>query len=260
MRNQETTVPSMGLRGCKAKEENSLGKKLQATRRAHKMTLEDLCIRLAAHGVEIGRASVSKWESGLTIPNAYQLLVLCDIYRIEEPVAYFTGKQELNDIGLRKVAEYRSDLIATGLYEPAPSKNIRYIQMPVSLLSASAGTGNFLDEENFEQISFPANAVPSDADFGIRVCGDSMEPVYSDGQIVWVRRCTALRPGEVGIFTYDGCGYIKLYNEEQPENADAYTDSDGVVHAQPVLISYNKKYQPIRVSQETGFCVIGKVL
>ncbi len=44
--------------------------------------------------------------------------------------------------------------------------------------------GTFLDEENFETISLPfKSAVPDRADFGVRVCGDSMEPVYHDGQI-----------------------------------------------------------------------------
>ena len=74
---------------------------------------------------------------------------------------------------------YREDLIATGKYNPMPThtNTIRYIDKPVSNLRVSAGTGSFLDEDNFEMVSFPENAVPAEADFGVRVSGNSMEPV-----------------------------------------------------------------------------------
>lgn len=64
--------------------------------------------------------------------------------------------------------------------------------MPVSNLAVSAGTGEFLEEGNFEMVSFPEKSVPKGADFGVRVSGDSMEPVYHDGQIVWVEECETL--------------------------------------------------------------------
>ena len=78
--------------------------------------------------------------------------------------------------------------------------------MPVSNLSVSAGTGSFLDEGSFERVSFPVTSVPQGADFSVRVSGDSMEPVYHDGQIIWVKRCDRVNPGEVGVFIYDGEG------------------------------------------------------
>ena len=132
--------------------------------------------------------------------------------------------------------------------------------MPVSLLPASAGTGAFLEEENFEMVSFPASAVPQKADFGVRVSGDSMEPVYHDGQIVWVQQCASLSPGEVGLFLYDGDGYIKVYDEQEPEEQESFTDSQGVLHKQPVLISYNEKYEPKAVSPQLSFTIAGRIL
>ncbi len=83
--------------------------------------------------------------------------------------------------------------------------------MPVSALAASAGTGSFLDEGSYELTRVRADEVPEGAAFGVRVSGDSMEPVYHDGQIVWVLPCDRLRAGEVGIMVYDGEGYIKVY-------------------------------------------------
>ncbi len=98
--------------------------------------------------------------------------------------------------------------------------------------------------------------------FGVRVCGDSMEPVYHDGQIAWIQECSELSPGEVGIFMYDGDGYIKMYDEQEPCEAERYdfTDSDGTLHMQSVLISYNKKYEPKLVSPLARFSIVGRVL
>jgi len=172
------------------------------------------------------------------------------------------GKAELNEAGLRKLADYRADLVASGRYAPLRAAVIEYIDMPISSLRVSAGTGAFLDEDNFEVVSFPASTVPEGADFGVRVSGDSMEPVYHDGQIVWVRRCESLAPGQVGVFVYDGEGYLKVYGEKTPdeEAIEEFTDSYGQVRLQPVMISYNRAYEPRAVFPCGGFRVVGRVL
>jgi hypothetical protein len=87
-----------------------------------------------------------------------------------------------------------------------------------------------------------------------------MEPVYHDGQIVWVQPCNSLSIGEVGIFVYDGDGYIKAYDEQEPEDQDEFTDSEGCLQMQPVLVSYNEAYPPKVVSPHTDFLVVGRVL
>ena len=156
------------------------------------------------------------------------------------------------------------DLIASRRYQPGteePAK-IDYIMMPVSELPVSAGLGAFLEGEMFQQIQVPASSVPAGTEFGIYVSGDSMEPRYHDGQIVWVKHCEELECGDIGIFVYDDCGYLKKYDEHTPDKSQAefFTDSYGVVHNQPVLVSLNTKYSPILISPEQRFEVVGKVL
>ena len=43
-----------------------------------------------------------------------------------------------------------------------------------------------------------------DADFGVRVAGDSMEPLYLDGQIIWIHKQETLEEGEIGVFFLEG--------------------------------------------------------
>ena len=102
------------------------------------------------------------------------------------------------------------DLVASQLYQPdiEESAEIDYIVMPVSELPVSAGLGAFLEGEMFQQIQVPASSVPAGAEFGIYVSGDSMEPRYHSGQIVWVKRCEELECGDIGIFVYDDCRYL----------------------------------------------------
>ena len=134
--------------------------------------------------------------------------------------------------------------------------------MPVSTLAVSAGPGEFLDEDGFEMIQFPKSAVPNGADFGVRVNGDSMEPVYHDDQIVWVEKTDTLQPGEVGVFICNGEGYLKVYDLHNPatEDVEEYMDSYGVLHPQVRLVSYNKRYNPKEIIPGDTFSIVGRVL
>ena len=84
-------------------------------------------------------------------------------------------------------------------------------------------------------------------------------PVYNG---IILERCETLSIGQVGVFVYDGEGYLKSYGEREPDESDrdAFTDSYGRLHMQPVLISYNKDYSDRIISPERGFRVIGRVL
>lgn len=248
------------------RENNYIGKKIAEARKKKGLSLNEFSELLNGYGLAIQRQGLGKWELGIAVPNAYQFLAVCHALDIEDGVGFFTGHpakvQELNDLGQKKLRDYKEDLIASGRYKPAAPDNIVYIEMPVSTLPASAGTGAFLDEENFELMRVPASSVPEHTDFGVRVSGDSMEPIYQDGQIVWVQKCGELSPGEVGLFLYDGDGYIKVYGEQEPEETeqDSFTDSQGILHAQPVMISYNEAYPPKPVSPELAFQIAGRVL
>ncbi|MBR6861298.1 MAG: LexA family transcriptional regulator [Acidaminococcaceae bacterium] len=245
-----------------------IGQRITLAREMKRISVKELQRKLKERSVDVGYTTLFRWEKGETEPSAYQLLAICDALEIPDMYSFFMsgGKgQQLNDEGMKKLMEYRADLLATGKYTPIQKQakpEIRYVEMPVSSLGASAGTGEFLSEDNIELMRFPEDKVPAKADFALRVVGDSMEPIYQDHQLVWVQSCNTLLPGEVGIFVLDGHGYIKAYAEQEPDEAekDDYTDSNGVVHMQPVLISYNQKYEPKKVLQSARFKICGRVL
>lgn len=244
------------------KEENVIGKRIAEARRLKGVSCPELSRILLEQGSKISSQVINKWENAYAVPTGYQLIALCHALDIEDGLSFFTKgyKPDLNAEGMQKLQEYREVLVASGMYPFEDTRMGQIIQMPISPIRASAGTGNYIDEADFEMMDVQADEVPAGADFGIYVGGDSMESIYHDGQLVWVQKCSEILPGQVGIFLYDGDSYIKMYSERIPDTPEDFTSSDGVMHMQPVLVSYNKNYPDKVVRPGTMFKVFGRVL
>lgn len=107
---------------------------------------------------------------------------------------------------------------------------------------ASAGTGQYLNDVRVERIELP---VDIDADFVIPIKGDSMEPDYHDGDLVFIQTSVDLNNGVIGVFNYNGDAYIKqlVIDKEQ-----AY------------LHSLNPAYKDMPITPDTDFRIIGEVV
>lgn len=192
----------------------------------------------------ISSKTVSAWECGLNMPNAEQLLYLCDLYQVDNVRVTFLGKKGgLNDLGVHKLQEYAELLEESGRYayvpEPKTMRTLRLYDIPVS-----AGVGEYLDSDNYDLIEVD-DTIPHSADYGVRVSGDSMYPRFLDRQVVWIREQPSVENGEIGIFYYQGDSYIKKLEIR----------TDGLY-----LISINPNYKPIRVVDMDSFRVFGKVV
>lgn len=240
-------------------EENVIGKCLSEARRKKGVSRYVVVNALAKVGCKVTATSYGRWETGETFPNAYQLVAACQVLDIDEDISFFTSApkiQALNDLGKKKVREYCDDLIASGLYAPkklVSIETIRNRKMKKYLAPVSAGTGNFLEDGDYEMVDFPETAIPVGADFALTISGDSMEPVYQDGQIIWIQETQDLRIGEEGIFIYDGQAYFKVLTER-------LVSDNGTDIRIPVLRSYNEKYAPKEVRTQFGFRIVGRVL
>ncbi len=134
-----------GYNAVSEREDNIIGKKIADFRAANKMSLTDLRILLEIYGISITNASISKWETGASVPNIYQFIAVMQALGIDENISFFTrAAAQLNPEGLRKLREYRDDLIATGKYRVVAKHSYEEecIDMPISTLSVSAGTGS----------------------------------------------------------------------------------------------------------------------
>ena len=168
-----------------------IGKVIAKHRKAMKLSQIDLARQLAEHNIVITNAGISAWEKGNTTPSAEALLTVCEILKISDIYTEFIGEnpldpfKELNSEGTQKALEYIDLLKKSGDYKKHSSDiiDIKPRLMKIALISASAGTGNLLDEENFEMMEI-TEPVPKKADFGVYITGDSMEPRFHDEELV----------------------------------------------------------------------------
>lgn len=225
-----------------------IGSVLEKKRKERGLLQAELAEALAQDGVLVSKHAVSKWESSKTLPNAKQFLALCRVLKIYDVLGDFLGEEDelrggLNEKGKARLREYAKLLRASEDFAvPRPVYAPRLL--PLYDLAVSAGTGQFLDGENYEMVECGVE-VPEGANFGVRIAGDSMEPRYHNGQTIWVRQQRSLMSGEIGIFLYDGDAYLKKLVAE-----------DGEVR----LHSLNPAYQDILISAALPLRVLGKVL
>ena len=76
---------------AKDRECNYIGNQIRAARKSMKLSLEQLSQSLMGYGVDIGRVAVNKWEKGISIPSAYQLLAVCAALHLEDGFDYFVS-------------------------------------------------------------------------------------------------------------------------------------------------------------------------
>lgn len=115
-------------------------------------------------------------------------------------------------------------------------RSIRLFDMPVS-----AGVGIDLDDETATELRIPDNAKTQDADYALRISGNSMEPKFHNGDILLVQSCDSVEVGELGIFILDGAGYFKKFDGDR-------------------LLSLNPIYAPIPLKDFTDIQCAGRVI
>lgn len=118
----------------------------------------------------------------------------------------------------------------------ARKRELRLYDLPVS-----AGTGNFLSESSSVPISVPCDRRTAQADFALRISGNSMEPRYHSGDVLLVASDANVALGELGIYLLDGDVFFKEFGGD-------------------CLISLNAAYEPIRLRNYESVRCLGKVV
>ena len=240
-----------------------IGDILKELRLKRQLTSEQLCERLGIKG-----GSYRNYERNDRKPDYDTLVKLADYYGVSTD--YILGrpnakapKDPFDEI--ETIDEMEKDLIKEWLNldeksrksfldvlrkivlkEEARNKPViekaKYLLRHLSCHKVSAGFGfNLNDDDNWQEAEVYEVPEVHTADFAVEVDGDSMEPVYCDGDILLVKSTPVIDRGDVGVFTLNSCGYVKELGKNQ-------------------LISYNEKYKPINFSADDDMTCWGKVL
>lgn len=116
----------------------------------------------------------------------------------------------------------REYTIATQLKEQSEYiKHLETAEVDMRLINyyyrvASAGTGQIIfDMPPTKRIEIPNTPKYRKVDYAIGVNGNSMEPLYQDGDILLVEMRDDVEIGEVGIFRVNGESYVKKLGETE---------------------------------------------
>ena len=198
--------------------------------------------------------SISNWENGRSRPDINLIPGLCrllhvtlyELFDMDDPTIRLTAVEQMHIDTYRQLSRgnrYAVDKLTDSLLTVQRAEECRDIrQLPFYDRKLAAGIG---DPSEFEEHTVPFHVyedrVKTRADFVFAVSGDSMEPSYHDGDLVYVERASAVPDGETGAFISGNECYLKVYHP------------DG-------LYSLNPAYPPIRFSANDAVYLIGRVL
>lgn len=187
------------------------GKRLKQKRIEKGMTQAEI-----ADIIRINRSSYNSWESGRAKPNQKNLSALASILGVSD--TYFESEYDimnhylqLNPMNQQKADTYVEDL----LQSQEQKKTIQLFAVEVlSDIALSAGAGeSFFDEQETEIVY--SNEEQYGYDIAAWIQGDSMNPVYEDGEIALIRANGFDYDGAVYALSWNDSVYIKrLYREK----------------------------------------------
>lgn len=219
---------------------------LKEKRLEKNMTLEQV-----GNLIGVGKSTVRKWENGMIENMGRDKIILLSRALNISPLDILEmntddGKEDIKDIYLRLNEDNQAivyDFAKTRLQEQnqnTVSDNI--VSFPTTLnLDAvvSAGTGEWQGEEIREEIEYDGQ-IPNH-DYVVRVNGDSMQPLFEDNQILFIRKTHEVRDGQIIVCMLNNETYVKKIMGNR-------------------LVSLNKKYKDILINEYDDFKVIGVIV
>lgn len=180
-----------------------------------------------AQKLNVTPSRVSNWEQCSNSPTIDILFDVCnvlnvsisDMYGVSPTIKGVLSTSEWSFIEkYRDLDDHGTDLVDMVLQkewervdkygkisdQPA-ARVINYYQK-----LASAGTGQVVfDDMTTTSIEIPADDAYKRVGYAIGVNGDSMEPLYEDGDVLLIEPTNSVEIGEIGIFLVDGEAYVK---------------------------------------------------
>ena len=201
-----------------------IGVLLKEARQTKNLTQKEL-----AELLNVTPVTVRNWESGRSTPDIDTLYKICHVLGLKVVDLFATEKERgnnrreatllrnyrlLSENGQRTAAS----IVNTMLDEEINARNEMlkdtmsiYYERPAD---AAAGVGIEAAETVARPVFLRINARNRNADGIVRVSGRSMEPVYNDGDYVYYRETTEVRPGQDVICTYYNGTVIKRVDDD----------------------------------------------
>lgn len=200
-------------------------------------TQSELCDYLG-----INTSTMTNWKNRNTDPPSKYIIPICEFLDVT-PYYLLTGKEhntsfpddeqellkhyenlpEQEKMKLIGRAAALAEIYAEQVKVEEPEEHT--IEIRHSFYKVSAGTGYELgDNDQWDTIKVPDTLEARKADFALTISGDSMKPVYYNGDVVLIKSQPEIDSGEIGIFIIENAGYIKKYGVDRLISLNAEYD------------------------------------
>ncbi|HEJ7624067.1 TPA: helix-turn-helix transcriptional regulator [Staphylococcus aureus] len=240
-----------------------IGEGLKKLRKNKNMTMEQLATDLNNKYpdlMKLTKGKISKWENEKEEPRLSTAKILAEYFNVK-----------INDLYSESNTTYKDDNDITSIYNkltPPRQENVlnyaneqldeqnskgdnivdinsyKQDKTPVNVNGCvSAGVGERLHDETLFTEMVKAPVPPHD--LALKVNGDSMEPMFKDGEIIFVEKTHNIKNGQIGIFIIEEEAYVKK----------VFVEDDRLT-----LVSLNKKYRDLHFYRNESVRLVGKVI
>ncbi len=129
----------------------------------------------------ISSGNISDWKSGRSKPTSKTIIKIAE--HLNYSIDYLLGRTDIKEL--------------------VTTKSSSIISIPILEQMAAAGLGiqtNDYSEYIKEYRFFDKTQIPEETEFGIIIEGDSMEPNFKNGQVIFVKKLDDCDINDYGIF------------------------------------------------------------
>ncbi|EME3493568.1 helix-turn-helix domain-containing protein [Enterococcus faecium] len=198
-------------------------------------------------GIKMSKSHLSQYVNGKSSPDQHKLYLLAKTLNVSEAwlLGYDVPKEDKEN-GVPSIESIYNQLDRprkTKVYNFAEYQLREQNKRPKTTIEirgyVSAGTGEWLDDEIVDEVSY--EGVIPEHDFAVKVNGDSMLPLFEDGQVIFVKSTSDVRDGQIIVCQVNNEAFVKKLSGNK-------------------LVSLNKKYEDISICDTDDFKIYGVVV
>lgn len=198
-------------------------------------------------GIKMSKSHLSQYVNGKSSPDQHKLYLLAKTLNVSEAwlLGYDVPKEDKkNNIpSIETIYNQLEKPRQTKVYNFAEYQLREQNKRPKTTIEirgyVSAGTGEWLEDEIVNEVSY--EGVIPEHDFAVKVNGDSMLPLFEDGQVIFIKSTSDVRDGQIIVCQVNNEAFVKKLSGNK-------------------LVSLNKKYEDISICDTDDFKIYGVVV
>ncbi|EOS7878415.1 helix-turn-helix domain-containing protein [Enterococcus hirae] len=198
-------------------------------------------------GIKMSKSHLSQYVNGKSSPDQHKLYLLAKTLNVSEAwlLGYDVPKEDKEN-GVPSIESIYNQLDRprkTKVYNFAEYQLREQNKRPKTTIEirgyVSAGTGEWLEDKIVDEVSY--EGVIPEHDFAVKVNGDSMLPLFEDGQVIFIKSTSDVRDGQIIVCQVNNEAFVKKLSGNK-------------------LVSLNKKYEDISICDTDDFKIYGLVV